>query len=1091
MLWYVLGMIESSKHRPRLIVDRQSPDLREALWRVVREAKDSDGILAPVTVIGPSQYANLGLRQELGRSGFVNVRFALLPMLAEMLGASAMAKANRRPLTPALDNVLLRTVLENAGGLLANVREHRSTLAGIRASFRDLRRAPDSVRKVLEHSGGVRSEVVRLYHLYRSSASEDWYDGEDLAQAAADAVTAGTAASMSELGLVIFYLVRDPSPGHMKLIVSLALKGRCAAIFGTTGDERADGPVVQLADTLRPILGEPRPATPKRGGAPAGFTVNARIHISPDAHEEVRHAIRGIVAEAESGTPLHRMAVLFRMDPPYSSLVRDELRMAEIPMAGPGTRALADTASGRTLTGLLRLASSASSDHPLRRDEVMAWLTGCPVRRPRGLDRRLFSPSRWDTISRKAGVIGGIGQWRRRLAAYADWQEGGAGIDPDDLTDGQAERTKSEAAAARALLDFIENLAESIASGRRQATWTELCDWAIGLMNRYLRRTVPTSSSGDETENRRAAEEEQNARDKIYRMLEELKAADGVGRQTTLTEFRQVVEESLETPVGHLGVTGMGVFVSDFSAAVGMDFDAVWLVGMIEGAVPPRHHDDPLLPEPSWRDAGGRSRVDDRVSKERYDYLSAISTCRRLSLSYPVADPESRRKTFPSRWLLEQAEVLAGETVYADDLARFRDRPWLTIAQSLENSISRLEIPADTRDYDLKRLLRWRMEGNILAAHPLAQQGALSMATRLGRSRSSRRLTDFDGNLSGAQEPGIPAPNFLAPVVSATSLERWAVCPYRYFLANVLRLSVQEDPEEAVGISPMDSGLLVHKILERFLVSVQNTGQFPADGEAWGLPHRQGMMDIADSVFEEFESRGVTGKPLLWEIRKLGIRADLQKFLEEDEKLRQRFGTSSVLVETRFGAGNDWQEVVDEETQVRFRGAIDRVDLKADGSPSIIIDYKTGSPRSYKGLDIDPIDAGKHLQLGIYSLAAGHLAGSEGVASAYWFVSARGEFQFAPKKPVDVADPAVIDRLRRGVSTIAKGIRGGIFPANPGDGFNRDGNPVNCTYCDFNSLCPSRRLQIWERKKSDVVLSGYLSLSTDVEAPPIEEGEEE
>ena len=105
----------------------------------------------------------------------------------------------------------------------------------------------------------------------------------------------------------------------------------------------------------------------------------------------------------------------------------------------------------------------------------------------------------------------------------------------------------------RAMLDFIENLAESIASGRRQATWTELCDWAIGLMNRYLRRTVPTSSSGDETENRRAAEEEQNARDKIYRMLEELKAADGVGRQTTLTEFRQVVEESLETPVGHFG----------------------------------------------------------------------------------------------------------------------------------------------------------------------------------------------------------------------------------------------------------------------------------------------------------------------------------------------------------------------------------------------------------------------------------------------------------------------------------------------------------------------------------------------------------
>ena len=441
-------MNESSQQQSRLIIDRQSPALREALWRVVKEAKESEGVLAPVTVIGPSQYANLGLRHELGRSGYVNVRFALLPMLAEMLGACAMAKADRRPLTPALENVLLRAVLENAGGLLENVKQHRSTLAGVRASFRDLRRAPDSVRQALEHSGGVRGEVVRLYSLSRNSTAEDWYDGEDLAEAAAEAVLEGTAATLAELGLVVFYMVRQPSLGQVKLIESLAQTGRCVAILGTTGDEQADGPVHQLGDTLRLILGEPRSKNGVGGEDIPRFPADARIHIAPDAHEETRHVIRGIVSEAESGTPLHRMAVLYRMDPPYSSLVRDELRLAGIPMAGPGTKSLADTAAGRTLTGLLRLASSTGANDSLRRDEVMAWLTGCPVRRPRGLKRQLFSPSRWDSISRKAGVIGGIGQWRRRLVGYADWQEGGAGVDPDDLTDGQVERTRSEAAAA-------------------------------------------------------------------------------------------------------------------------------------------------------------------------------------------------------------------------------------------------------------------------------------------------------------------------------------------------------------------------------------------------------------------------------------------------------------------------------------------------------------------------------------------------------------------------------------------------------------------------------------------------------------------
>ena len=162
----------------------------------------------------------------------------------------------------------------------------------------------------------------------------------------------------------------------------------------------------------------------------------------------------------------------------------------------------------------------------------------------------------------------------------------------------------------------------------------------------------------------------------------------------------RVVEESLRAPVGHLGVTGKGVFVSSFGAAAGMSFDAVWMVGMIEGAVPPRIHDDPLLPETSWQEAGGPSRMGQRAARERYDYLSAAATAGHRTLSYPVANPESRRRAFPSRWLLEQARQLAGETVNAEDLTGLRGRAWLTMAPSLENSLAQIETPADCHDYN-------------------------------------------------------------------------------------------------------------------------------------------------------------------------------------------------------------------------------------------------------------------------------------------------------------------------------------------------------------------------------------------------------
>ena len=79
-----------------IIMDRFSPAMTKALWQLVKDAKHTD-ILAPVTVIGPTQYANLTLRQELGRTGFVNVRFIVMSHLSELLGAAELAREGRSP----------------------------------------------------------------------------------------------------------------------------------------------------------------------------------------------------------------------------------------------------------------------------------------------------------------------------------------------------------------------------------------------------------------------------------------------------------------------------------------------------------------------------------------------------------------------------------------------------------------------------------------------------------------------------------------------------------------------------------------------------------------------------------------------------------------------------------------------------------------------------------------------------------------------------------------------------------------------------------------------------------------------------------
>ena len=391
--WYIVSMDYDTKNTDRLnpsrlIVDRQSSPLKQLLWHLVRSEKESD-VLAPVTVVGPTRYANLSLRHEFGRGGFANVRFIVMPVLSELLGAAALAREGRRPLTAVLESVSLRQVMAQTTGPLAPVREHQTTQASVRASFRELRRADEGVLTALEKQGGVRGEIIRLYRDFRRNTVSDWYDVEDLVEAASDAVRKGEASGLAELGLIVFYLPRNTTSAETKLIEALARQDRCAVLLGTTGDAKADAPTQVLAGALRPLLGEDQ--TVGDGGPSLPLLAGeARLHIAPNAHEELRWVIRRIAQEAgEQGTPFHRMAILYRTDNPYTSLIRDELRLAGIPMAGPGRETLAGTAVGRTLTGLLGLPGGE-----FRRAEVMDWLTGCPVRPHIGRVAG-FNPSRW------------------------------------------------------------------------------------------------------------------------------------------------------------------------------------------------------------------------------------------------------------------------------------------------------------------------------------------------------------------------------------------------------------------------------------------------------------------------------------------------------------------------------------------------------------------------------------------------------------------------------------------------------------------------------------------------------------------------
>jgi len=1067
--------------RGRLLRGRNSPQLREALWQTVKEAKQV-ALMAPVTVVSPSRYASLSLRQELGQEGFVNVRFIQMPVLSELLGGAALAAENRKPLTSTLQSISLRQVLAGTTGALQPVSHHSRTQSSVRASFRELRRLDEGELTELEDHGGVTGEVVGLYRDHRQKLTTEWYDSEDLTSKAAEVVGLGQAAALDDLGHIVVFLPRTVSPAEASLIVALARDGRCSVILGICGDAQADEPIDSLSRELEIVVGD-AVAIGDAGNGQSLLPGDADLHVAPSAHEELRWVIRQMVEEAGGkGTPFHRMAALYRMESPYGTLIRDELVLANIPMAGPGRDVLAETTAGRTLRGLMGMA-----EKDFLRDELMDWLTSCPISPPGGRTER-FNPTLWDAVSRSAGVIGGLDQWSERLENYA--RSTIARADEDEATEAiseaRAEAMRESARAGRDLRQFVLDLAEAVTPPADGSRWEVFSDWALKIFKGYLSSASAATNAAEQERFERETES-------VERILKEIASADAIttdatGTGATAEEFRQVVEASLQVPHGHLGPTGQGVFVSNFQNAVGMSFDRIWLVGMIEGSVPPALRPDPLLPETALPSGTNLSRSQRMVAQERFEYLSALATAPRRTLSYPLADSASRRQAHPSRWLLEQASALAGEQVHSGTLGSFSSHEWLSITQSAEHALGDLDNGrlADRLDFHLHRLVQWSRVGFPTSSHPLAVEGTLARANLLTRNRISRGFTEFDGNLSETAADARYVRNLGQQAMSPTRLEAWATCPFKYFLGNVLRLGALEKPEDITVISALDRGSLVHAILERFIVKTSADGTLPPPGVPWGESDQVRLMQIAEEEFEKAEDRGVTGKYLLWEMAKQNIRDDLTIFLAEETQLRAAMHTGQVLAEAKFGLGDDSPEVEDGETGLRFRGVIDRVDVSADGKSVLVADYKTGSVRPYRDLDKDPIDHGKRLQLGIYSLAAQRMfPEATRVRAAYWFTSGGGGFKLLPSDYFDIEDPDTAQRFREGVSTVVEGIRTGVFPANPG----KDSEYNNCTYCDFNSLCTSRRFDTWERKKTDDQTAIYLGLAEDAEmdAPGDEE----
>lgn len=983
------------------------------------------------------------------------VMVSLRQLAARLAGETAEAPT---PLSGIFESAALRVAVRDAGGsVLAPMAEQASLQDVLGRYFRELRHhavdpAPPAPSQ--DDAPTVSTAAARVFHRYRALTSKR-QDVPGLSQRAAELLEQRTQPPLlfASHDILVLYLPARLDWADVRLLGQV---GRFVAVQAILpwypgSDELANQFTAVTATQLGGALG----VAPEHASPPAPHSQHWSFVSAPDPAEEVRSLVRDVAAEMETGVPLWQMAVSYAAENPYGQLVREALSAAGLPWHSAEGRPATTGWAARSLLALLSLRERRFS-----REAVLEWLS---IRPPRPSEHKdpfgALSAGAWERLSRRAGVQDGARAWESRMRSLA------ASL----VEAGRHESAEHASAIADAVARVSRDLLPP--EGDRPTEWSPLVQWVQRLREAY----VPTCE--------RWPAEEQAASDILDDTLARLVEAQQVEPRVTPRGFVEAFARALASRRLVEGRFGRGVLVGPLSALVGLHRQRVFVAGMNEGAIPSRPAVDPLAADRAG-DADPLQRRERQRSAERAGLLAALAAAEpdgSVGLWYARSDG-GNRAAHPSRWLLEMVAVRdapPGEKptpVYASELPRLfgDERPWLRRVASAFDGLARTATPASQTELQLQGVARWYAAGRPAAQHPLAARAdrPFGRAVALLHARRSTDFTAYDGNLSeAAGSSRIAGPFGGHSVTSATAVERWFTCPFRYWLASVVYVEPTKRPEDLWTLNPADKGTLVHRVFERFYRELLADGRCTPDDSLTEADHAR-LDQIAAEEFERVEALGQTGHPIAWENVRAQVLADLHAQLARDEAWQKDEQLFPAIVEGEFGgygrkASVTWPPPLvrlDDGTEVRFSGAIDRVDFSPPGvSPrkALVVDYKSGKAAAFAGLEADPVDGGAHVQLALYTRALRAAHPDE------QFASVRAEYRFVSGADIGTRIPVAATqetdrRLEEVVQYAANRVRTGVFLPNPGESSTFGWK--NCGFCDYERVCSTDRDDAFARK---------------------------
>ncbi|MGI6460036.1 MAG: PD-(D/E)XK nuclease family protein [Candidatus Hydrogenedentales bacterium] len=474
-----------------------------------------------------------------------------------------------------------------------------------------------------------------------------------------------------------------------------------------------------------------------------------------------------------------------------------------------------------------------------------------------------------------------------------------------------------------------------------------------------------------------------------------------------------------ETPRERRGVRCLGL-----RSVRGLRFRHVFVGGLNEGIVPGQPGVNAVYSEDDvreLRDAGIPLEPREvRTERELAAFHHVLEAAQdRIWLFWRTATPDGK-PLLRSPFLNDLLRLFASKPVERTPLRASQYYPALSHAASHRDVIN-----------------------NLFATHtrlpePLAAEfSAVVRGAAIEQRRYSPAAFDaFDGVLREERNRVEIAERYSEEhVFSATELEDYRKCPFRFFALRLLRMMPVERPVTAFDRSLL--GIVIHQVLEEFHRRYPGVPvrAIPAD-EA-----EEAMRGIVDSVFIENNAAMLTVPDGMLMAERLSVHERLQRYLRIER--REEVPWYPTDFEAVFGGPREKQypplAISTEAGLLRMRGRIDRIDRGEEGRR--VVDYKTGRPPKAAH-----VREGVSLQLVAYALALEQVIAPGTVCEEGVLLQVGTTARLAVRESgLGTLWNQAKQGFFVGVSAALEGIRGASFPPLP--------QPDVCAYCDARRMC--------------------------------------